>query len=104
MKDPATAPTAPRCPNAPACSLWDQVGPDCDGRTLMPKCLVAVHRELAVLQFLARAAAGPAALERANQRLRLALHSDAPRTGWSDRPTPFEQRPTASTSAIPPRG
>lgn len=43
-----------RCPNAQACSLWDQYGPDCEAGAVMPKCFVAIHKELGVLQFLAR--------------------------------------------------
>lgn len=47
-----------RCPNARACSAWDQYGPDCEEGRVMQKCFVALHRELGVVQFFARAAAG----------------------------------------------
>jgi hypothetical protein len=74
MNRPAqTAPcsaAASRCPNAQACSLWDQYGPDCEAGAVMPKCLVSIHQELAVLTFLLRAAAGPEAIAAANRRLR----------------------------------
>lgn len=59
-----------RCPNARACSAWDQYGPDCEAGVVMQKCFVALHREIAQVQFFARVAAGPAALEKANRALR----------------------------------
>lgn len=61
-----------RCPNARACSAWDQYGPDCEAGVVMQKCFVALHKEIGLAQFFARAAAGPEALERANQ----ALHAE----------------------------
>lgn len=74
MKRPATTAAcsvaASRCPNAQACSLWDQYGPDCEAGAVMQKCFVSIHRELGVLQFLTRAAAGPEAIAEANRRLR----------------------------------
>lgn len=74
MSHPATTAACPasasRCPNAQACSLWDQYGPDCEGGAVMPKCFVSIHRELAVLKFLTQAAAGPEAIAAANRRLR----------------------------------
>lgn len=74
MTRPATTAACPasasRCPNAPACSLWDQYGPDCEAGAVMPKCFVSIHRELAVLKFLTQAAAGPEAIAAANRRLR----------------------------------
>lgn len=59
-----------RCPNAQACSAWDQYGPDCEAGVVMPKCFVALHREMQQLQWFARVAAGPEAIERANEGLR----------------------------------
>lgn len=47
-----------RCPNARACSAWDQYGPDCEAGVVMQKCFVALHRELGVVEFFARAAVG----------------------------------------------
>lgn len=74
MSRPATTAACPasasRCPNARACSLWDQYGPDCEAGVLMPKCLVSIHRELGVLQFLAKATAAPDALEQALRHIR----------------------------------
>lgn len=65
-----TNPTASRCPNAQACSAWDQYGPDCEDGAVKPKCFAALHKELQQLQFFARVAAGQDALEQANQALR----------------------------------
>jgi hypothetical protein len=62
-------PTASRCPNAQACSAWDQYGPDCEDGVVMQKCFVSLHKELQQLQFFARVAAGQEALEQANQAL-----------------------------------
>lgn len=59
-----------RCPNAQTCSAWDQYGPDCEAGVVMPKCFVALHREMQQLQWFARVAAGPEAIERANADLR----------------------------------
>lgn len=73
--------SASRCPNAQACSAWDQYGPDCESGAVMPKCFVAIHRELGVLTFLATAAAGPERLERANRHLHQSLRNADRRTG-----------------------
>lgn len=74
MTRPATTAVCPasasRCPNAQACSLWDQYAPDCEAGAVMPKCLVSIHQELGVLTFLLQAAAGPEAIAAANRRLR----------------------------------
>ena len=59
-----------RCPNAQACSLWDQYGADCEAGAVMPKCFFSLHQELGVLRFLVQAAAGPEAIAEANRRLR----------------------------------
>lgn len=59
-----------RCPNARACSAWDQYGPDCEAGVVMQKCFVAIHQQLGVLSFLAKTAAGPAALEKAVEALK----------------------------------
>lgn len=59
-----------RCPNARACSAWDQYDHECERGVVMQKCFVAIHRELGVLQFFAKAAAGPEALEQAAGLLR----------------------------------
>lgn len=59
-----------RCPNARACSDWDQYGPDCEAGVVMPKCFFSLHQELGVLKFLVQVAAGPDAIEEANRRLR----------------------------------
>lgn len=74
-------PNTSRCPNAAACALWDQYGPDCERGEVLQKCFVSIHRELGVLQFLVRAAASPAALEQANQRLRAQPETPAPQPG-----------------------
>ena len=63
-------PTTSRCPNAQVCSAWDQYGPDCEAGVVMPKCFVAVHREIQQAQWFAQVAAGPEKLARANQALR----------------------------------
>jgi hypothetical protein len=73
--------SASRCPNAQACSVWDQYGPDCEQGVVMQKCFVAIHREFGVLSFLTKAAAGSERLERANRHLHQSLHSVARRTG-----------------------
>lgn len=59
-----------RCPNAQACSAWDQYGPDCEVGAVMQKCFVSIHREFGVLSFLARTAAGAEALGKAVEAMK----------------------------------
>lgn len=46
------------CPNASACSLHDQYGPECEAGQVMQKCFVALHCEFAIASSFLRDLAG----------------------------------------------
>lgn len=61
-----------KCPNAAECSGWDQYAADCEDGRVMPKCFVAIHRRIGLLDLWARESLGPDKLQQLNQRLRQA--------------------------------
>ena len=91
-----------RCPNAQACSAWDQYGPDCEAGVVLQKCFVALHREMQQLQWFARVAAGPEAIERANADLRGRMGQAAERGSHAGFRIDLETRSAASRQRIEP--
>lgn len=63
-------PVNSKCPNAVECSGWDQYAADCEDGRVMPKCFVAIHQRIGILDLWARESLGPDKLQQLSQRLR----------------------------------
>lgn len=55
------------CPNAYACSQFDQYAGDCEGGLVMQKCFVSVHQQLGIATHLLKDLAKPSPGRRAKK-------------------------------------